>query len=77
MNNQLNQKPQQLRLNKFLAERLGVSRREADELILAGKVSVNGNKAELGGKIDKNDKLFVGKLTGEAAWYGESDDVTK
>ena len=28
-------------------------------------------------KIDKNDKLFVGKLTGEAAWYGESDDVTK
>ena len=57
MNNQLNQKPQQLRLNKFLAERLGVSRREADELILAGKVSVNGNKAELGGKIDKNDKV--------------------
>ena len=28
-------------------------------------------------KIDKNDKLFVGKLTGEAAWYGESDAVTK
>ena len=28
-------------------------------------------------KIDKNDKLFVGKLNGEAAWYGESDTVTK
>ena len=33
---------QQLRLNKFLAERLGVSRREADELIAAGKITIDG-----------------------------------
>lgn len=28
-------------------------------------------------KIDKNDKLFVARLTGEAAWYGETDAITK
>ncbi len=39
---------QKLRLNKFLAERIGVSRREADELISAGKITVNGEVAGLG-----------------------------
>lgn len=47
-----------LRLNKFLAERLGVSRREADELISAGKVTVDGVKAILGTKIDEKSKIF-------------------
>lgn len=28
-------------------------------------------------KIDKNDKLFVGQLTSNAAWYGESKDVSQ
>lgn len=48
-----------VRLNKFLAERLGVSRREADELISSGKITINGQKAQLGDKvdIDKNDKI--------------------
>lgn len=40
------------RLNKYLALTLEVSRREADELIAAGKVSVNGNKVSLGARID-------------------------
>ena len=48
---------QQLRLNKFLAERLGVSRREADELIAAGKVTINGQKAMIGNKIDRTSKV--------------------
>lgn len=39
---------QKLRLNKFLAERIGVSRREADELISAGKITVDGKVAFLG-----------------------------
>ena len=39
---------QKLRLNKFLAERIGVSRREADELISAGKITVNDEVASLG-----------------------------
>ena len=54
---------QPIRLNKFLAERLGVSRREADNLIAAGKVSVSGKVAVLGACIDKNDKVcYNGKI---------------
>jgi 23S rRNA pseudouridine2605 synthase len=48
---------EQIRLNKFLAERLGVSRREADDLIAAGKVLVNDSAAVLGARIDKSDKV--------------------
>ena len=48
---------QQLRLNKFLAERLGVSRREADDLIAAGKITVNGKTAVVGNKIDEKSKI--------------------
>lgn len=51
------QLPQPLRLNKFLAERLGVSRREADDLIVAGKVLVDNKPAILGTRIDKNNKV--------------------
>lgn len=47
-----------IRLNKFLAERLGVSRREADDLIASGKVTVNGVKAILGTRIDSTSKIF-------------------
>ena len=52
-----------LRLNKFLAERLGVSRREADDLIAGGQILVNDKTAILGEKIDKNDKIcYNGKI---------------
>ena len=60
MNNQPNQ-PQQLRLNKFLAERLGLSRREADEAIAAGKVLVDDKPAVLGARIDKTSKVCYNK----------------
>ena len=49
--------PNQIRLNKFLAERLGVSRREADDLIAAGRVLIDENPAKLGDRIDKNNKV--------------------
>ena len=39
------------RLNKFVALALGVSRRQADELIKQGKVTVNGQPAKLGQRI--------------------------
>lgn len=52
---------QLIRLNKFLAERLGVSRREADELIAAGKVFVDEKPAILGARIDKNTKVCYNK----------------
>ncbi len=48
---------EKIRLNKFLAERLGVSRREADDLIASGQVLVNEKPAVLGARIDKNDKV--------------------
>lgn len=52
-----------LRLNKFLAESLGMSRREADDLIAAGKVLTNQKPAVLGARIDKNDKVcYNGKI---------------
>lgn len=54
---------QPVRLNKFLAERIGVSRREADDLIAAGKVTINGKVATLGARLDKNDKVCYNKKT--------------
>lgn len=50
---------QKLRLNKFLAERIGVSRREADELISAGKVTVNGTVAGLGFSLPAPESLDI------------------
>ena len=53
----------QIRLNKFLAERLGVSRREADDLIAAGKVTIDKQKAVLGTKIDEKSTIYCnGKI---------------
>ena len=52
---------QQVRLNKFLAERLGCSRREADEIIQSGKITVDGKTAELGARIDKSNKVCYNK----------------
>ncbi|MBR2855723.1 rRNA pseudouridine synthase [Candidatus Saccharibacteria bacterium] len=49
--------PQLIRLNKFLAERLGVSRREADLLIASGKIFVNQKQAKIGARIDKDSKV--------------------
>lgn len=46
-----------VRLNKFLAERLGLSRRQADDAIAAGMVLVNDEVARTGQKVDKNDKV--------------------
>lgn len=48
-----------VRLNKFLAERLGISRREADDLIAEGKVFVNGQKAVLGARISAEDEVKI------------------
>ena len=54
---------EQIRLNRFLAERLGVSRRQADEMIAKGRVRVNGQTAGLGGRVTATDRVEV--LRGE------------
>ena len=56
------QSHQPIRLNKFLAERLGVSRREADDLIAAGKIFVNQKTAALGARIGRLDKDSSGLI---------------
>ncbi len=50
-----------VRLQKFLSECGVASRRKAEDLILAGKVKVNGKPASIGDKIDpKHDTVVVG-----------------
>jgi len=51
------------RLNKYIALHLGLSRREADEFIQRGRVSINGAIAELGRQVEPTDEVSVdGKL---------------
>lgn len=48
------------RLNKHLALQLGVSRREADQLIEKGKVAINGTPAILGARFTPGNSITVG-----------------
>lgn len=43
------------RLNKFLAHATGMSRREADDVIAAGRVRLNGAVAEMGAQVAASD----------------------
>ena len=47
------------RLQKFLARAGVASRRKAEDLITAGRVSVNGRAAELGMKVEDDDEVAV------------------
>jgi len=47
------------RINKYLSELGYCSRREADRLILAGRVTVNGENPEMGTKISYDDSVAV------------------
>lgn len=47
------------RLNKYIALQLGVSRREADNLIEYGHVKINGTTAILGGRVEEGDSVTV------------------
>lgn len=48
-----------MRLNKFLAERLGISRRDADILIDSGRVKVDGVIAKLGVQVLEAQDILV------------------
>lgn len=59
-----------VRLNKFLAEQLGISRRQADDLIAAGKVKINDVKVGLGARISADDEVVCdGKKVGHTVKY--------
>jgi 23S rRNA pseudouridine2605 synthase len=53
----------QVRINKYIASTGTLSRRKADELILSGRVAVNGEKASPGNTIDpdKDEVTIDGK----------------
>lgn len=50
------------RLNKFLALHLGISRRAADELIAAGKIKIDGSRAQLGQQVRLDQKITVNDI---------------
>lgn len=47
------------RLNKYLALQLGISRREADDYISRGEVTINDTVAELGARLLESDAIKV------------------
>ncbi len=51
------------RLNKFLALQLGISRRQADELIEKGRISINEKTAQLGERFKEGDEIKLGEKT--------------
>ena len=48
-----------IRINKYLAEAGVCSRREADRLVEAGKVTINGKKCEMGSKVFPGDAVVA------------------
>jgi 23S rRNA pseudouridine2604 synthase len=48
-----------MRLNKFISESGRCSRRDADDWIAAGRVTVNGRRAEIGDVVDDDDEVRV------------------
>jgi 23S rRNA pseudouridine2604 synthase len=50
-----------MRLNKYISETGLCSRREADEWIARGRVTINGKRAELGSRINEGDEVRVDK----------------
>lgn len=50
-----------VRINKFLSEAGICSRREADRLIAAGQIKVDGIRAELGTKVGPDQEVRMGK----------------
>ena len=55
-----NQK-EEIRLNKYISEAGYCSRREADRLIEAGKVRIDGKTAVCGSKVHPGQTVTIGK----------------
>lgn len=47
------------RVNKYLAHAIGLSRREADSAVSAGRVTVNGTKAIMGAQVGASDTVLL------------------
>jgi 23S rRNA pseudouridine2605 synthase len=60
-----------LRLNKFIAQRLNIGRRAADEAITAGHVRINGEVPQLGARVAPGDEVVI---HGTRIIYNEAPD---
>ncbi|HAC55867.1 TPA: hypothetical protein DCF80_00050, partial [Candidatus Saccharibacteria bacterium] len=50
------------RVNKFLAHATGLSRREIDNAVSAGRITINGSPAAMGAQVGPDDVvMFDGK----------------
>lgn len=58
-----------IRINRYLALQKICSRREADQFIAEGKISINGRIAKLGDKVEASDKVEVVKPLGKKYVY--------
>ena len=59
-----------MRINKFLAEQGVASRRGSDEIIAAGRVTINGKTAQAGDVVKDDDTvLFDGKMLSHKVKY--------
>ncbi|MFC1802231.1 S4 domain-containing protein, partial [Patescibacteria group bacterium] len=56
-----------IRINRYLLLKNYSSRREADRLIEQGQVRINGKKAKIGQKVERGDKVTIGKSVKELA----------
>ncbi len=56
-----------MRINKFLADKGIASRRHADEMINAGRITVNGVVAKLGANVEEEDEVAVDGIVLERA----------
>ena len=63
------------RLNKFISDSGFCSRREADALISAGRVTLNGKQPELGSKVTDADRVCVDGKPVRAVKADKSDRV--
>lgn len=50
-----------MRINKFVAQATGLSRRKADELIASGEITVNGSQADPGYNVSPSDTVKRGR----------------
>lgn len=65
-----------IRLNKYLSEQGVCSRREADRLIEAGKVTIDGRTASMGEKVTGEEVIVCdGKAVGKAAGVKKAKPV--
>lgn len=55
-----------MRINKFLADKGIASRRHADEMIAAGRVTINGVVATLGANVEDGDEVALDGIVIEA-----------